>query len=128
MLYNTTRDIFMCLLCVIIYLHSTHIPRGTHAFACLMVTGGTIKTLALQLATFAIVARLTGVFTSPALVAIRADTGPSDGITQGSVLTLTPVTAVRSPVATLTAWGTKTCTEDKHYRCTKSMQHFWFYP
>lgn len=106
----------MYLVCVISYLHSTHIPGGTNAFACFMVTGGTVKTLALQLATFAIVARLTWVLTSPALVAIRADTGPSDGITQGSVLTLTAVTAVRSPVATLTAWGTKTSTEDKHYR------------
>lgn len=106
----------MHLICVISYLHSTHIPRGTDALACLVVTGGTVKTLALQLATLPIVARLTGVLTSPALVAIRADTGPSDGITQGSVLTLTTVTAVRSPVATLTAWGTKTSTEDKYYR------------
>lgn len=106
----------MHLVCVISYLHRTHIPWGADALACLVVTGGPIKTLALQLATLAIVARLTGVLTSPALVAIRADTGPSDGVTQGSVLTLTTVTAVRSPVATLTAWGTKTSTVDKHYR------------
>lgn len=102
----------MHLVCVISYLHSTHISRGTDALACLMVTGGTVKTLALQLATLAIVARLTGVLTSPALVAIGADTGPSDGVTQGSVLTLAAITAMRSPVATLTAWGKKTCIED----------------
>lgn len=111
------------LVCVKSYLHSTHIPRGTDAFSCLVVTGGTVKTLALQLATLAVVARLTGVLTSPALVAVCADTGPSDGVTQGSVLTLATVTAVRSPVATLTAWGTKTSTEDKHYKWTKGILH-----
>lgn len=103
---------FKQLVCVISYLHSTHIPRGTDAFACLVVTGGTVKTLTLQLATLAIVARLTGVLTSPALVTVRADTGPSDRVTQSSVLTLAAVTAVRSPVATLTAWGTKTSIEN----------------
>lgn len=106
----------MQLLCLKSYLHSTHIARGTDALAGFVMTGGTIKTLALQLATFAIVARLTGVLASPALIAIRADTGPSDGVTQGSILTLTAVTAVRSPVATLTAWGTKTSRGHKYYR------------
>lgn len=114
----------MHLVCVISYLHSAHIPRSTDALSCLMVTGGTVKTLTLQLATLAIEAWLTGVLTSPALVAIRADTGSSDGVTQGSVLTLTTVTAVRSPVATLTAWGTKTRTLNNNYRKTKENTPF----
>lgn len=92
-----------------------------------MVTGGTVKTLALQLATFAIIARLTGVLTSPALVTVRADTGPSDRVTQGSVLTLAAVTAVRSPVATLAAWGTKTSTEDTNRDKQNDHHILWVY-
>lgn len=69
-----------------------------------MMAGGTVKTLALQLAPLAVEAVLTGVLAAPALVAVGADAGPRDGVAQGSVLTLTAIAAVRSPEAALTAW------------------------
>lgn len=67
-----------------------------------MVAGGTVEALTLQLAALAIVARLTLILTAPSLVAVCADTGSCDGVTQGPILALTAVAAVGPPVATFT--------------------------
>lgn len=67
-----------------------------------MVAGGTVKALTLQVAGLAIVARLTMILAAPALVAVCADTGSCDGVTQGSILTLAATATVWPPVATFT--------------------------
>lgn len=68
-----------------------------------MDAGSTIETLAGQLTSLAVVTALTGLLTAPSLVPVSADTGPRDGVTFCTVLALTPVAAVRSPVVALTA-------------------------
>jgi len=89
------------------YSHGAHVAWCTYAFPCLVVAGGTVEALALQLAAFSIVARLTLILTAPALVAVCADTGSCDGVTQCPILALTAVAAVGTPVATFTTWYTK---------------------
>lgn len=68
-----------------------------------MVTGGSILALAFLLASITVGAHFTLGLTAPASVSRSADTGSSDGVTQCSVLALTSVTAVGTPMITVTS-------------------------
>lgn len=67
-----------------------------------MVTGGSILALAFLLASITIGAHFTLGLTAPASVSRSANTGSSDWVTQRSILALTSVTAVGTPVVTVT--------------------------
>ena len=65
------------------------------------MTGGSILALAFLLASVTIGAHFTLGLTAPASVSRSAHTGTSDWVTQCSVLALTPVAAVGTPVVTI---------------------------
>lgn len=104
---------FMCIFASIfacVYdLQCSSIARAACALPCDVVAGGIVLTLAFLLAVCSIGARLAALLTPPAAVASCADTSACDGVTQRSIFTLTPVTAVRTPVTTVTC-----CMERKH--------------
>ena len=65
------------------YSQGPRVPRCADTLSCLVVAGGAIEALARELAQFAVVTLLTRLLTTPALVAVRTDTGPCDGVTLG---------------------------------------------
>lgn len=85
------------------------VARTACALPCDMVACGIVLALAFLLAVVSIGAGLTTLLTTPATEASCADTSTCDWVTQRSIFTLTPVTAVRTPVATVTC-----CMESKH--------------
>lgn len=87
------------------YLQSSSVSWWALAFSGHMVTGGSILALAFLLASVTIGAHFTLGLTAPASISRSADTGSCDGVTQCSVLALTSVTAVRTPMVTVTSWG-----------------------
>lgn len=70
-----------------------------------MVTGSPVLALAFLLAPVTVGAHFTRGLTAPAPVPGCADTGSGDGVAQGSVLALTSVAAVRTPVLTVARTG-----------------------
>lgn len=70
-----------------------------------MVTGSSVLALAFLLAPVTVGAHFTLGLAAPAPVSRSADTGSSDGVAQRSILALTPVTAVGTPVVTVTGTG-----------------------
>ncbi len=86
-------------------LQSSSVSWWALAFSGHMVTGGSILALAFLLASVTIGAHSTLGLTAPASVSRSADTGSRDGVTQCSVLALTSVTAVGTPMITVTSWG-----------------------
>lgn len=84
------------------HLQGSGVPRRAAALPGLMGTRGSIPTLTLELTALPIAPVVTGLLTPPAQVPVGAHTGSCDGVAQGSILTLAPVTAVRAPVIALT--------------------------
>lgn len=68
-----------------------------------VVTGGSVLALAFLEASIAIGASFTVGLTAPASVPRGADTGPGDGVTQCIILALASLTAVGTPVVTVTS-------------------------
>lgn len=85
------------------HLQSSSVSWRALAFSGHMVTSSSILALAFLLASVTVGTHFTLGFTAPASVSRGADTCSSDGVTQSSILALASVTAVRTPVVTVTS-------------------------
>lgn len=73
------------------------------ALAGLVVAGGSVVALALEVAALAVGARLAELLAAPAAEAVGAHAGARDGVAERFVLALAPVAAVGPPVLAVTA-------------------------
>lgn len=83
-------------------LQSSSVSWRALAFSSHMVTGGSVLALAFLLAPVTVGAHFALRLATPASVSRSADAGSGDGVTQRSILALTPVAAVGTPVVTVT--------------------------
>lgn len=84
------------------------VSGSTVTFSRSVVAGGSVVTLALELAALAIAPGVAELFAAPATVPVGADAGARDGVAESFVLTLAAVAAVRSPVIAVATWGKNT--------------------
>lgn len=85
-------------------LQSSSVSCGARALSGHVVTGRSILALALLLAPVSIRPRSAVGLAAPASVTWAADASSGDGVAKRSVLALTPVAAVWTPVAAITGW------------------------
>lgn len=86
-------------------LQSSRVSCCALALSRLVMTDSSVLALAFLLTAISIGAHFTLGLTAPASVPGSADARPDDGVTQRSILALASVTAVWTPVVTVTSYG-----------------------
>lgn len=85
------------------HLQHSGVPGRAVALSGLVVAGGPVVALALEVAALAVGARLAELLAAPAAEAVGAHAGARDGVAERFVLALAPVAAVGPPVLAVTA-------------------------